>query len=209
MQRRNISHFTFARTINHLNYRLAGSIPAAVIRTAREQREQELARATSDAPPEIFSQAVHRIYANYELTIDHYLDSATHGPLHLQHPQLANIVLDALRNYHQRNKIHLYVACVMSNHVHIVVGPAEHEESLHLAEFMRLHKGYTAYECNKVIGKTGQAFWEKNYFDRVVRRGKFSTVMWYVLNNPVKAGLVTTWRDWPGTWLNPDYDELF
>jgi len=33
--------------------------------------------------------------------------------------------------------------------------------------------------------------------------------MWYVLNNPVKAGLVKNWKDWPATYLNPDFDLLF
>ena len=34
-------------------------------------------------------------------------------------------------------------------------------------------------------------------------------VMWYVVNNPVKAGLVNRWSDWPYTWVHPEYVRLF
>ena len=129
--------------------------------------------------------------------------------MHLRDSKVANIVIDALLNYHRSGEIFLYAVCVMSNHVHLVVGPTDDQESLDLAAFMRLHKGYTAYQVNKILGTTGIAFWERNYFDRVVRNGKFATVMWYVLNNPVKAGLAADWRDWPHTWLNPDFNSLF
>jgi len=29
--------------------------------------------------------------------------------------------------------------------------------------------------------------------------------VYYILMNPVKAGLVDDWRDWPGTYLSPNF----
>jgi len=37
---------------------------------------------------------------------------------------------------------------------------------------------------------------EQESFDHVIRAGKFDATVRYVLNNPVKAGLVKDWRDW-------------
>jgi hypothetical protein len=34
-------------------------------------------------------------------------------------------------------------------------------------------------------------------------------VMWYVLHNPVAAGLVDSWMDWRFTYVYPEYLELF
>jgi REP element-mobilizing transposase RayT len=58
-------------------------------------------------------------------------------------------------------------------------------------------KSYTANEANKLLKRSG-AFWETESYDHVIRdeREYYRTIA-YVLNNPVKAGLVRNWRDWP------------
>ena len=102
--------------------------------------------------------------------------------------------------------------CVMSNHVHTVFKPFLSEEELcesvdedghsvfisrypGLSRIMHSLKGRSARECNTVLSRTG-CFWEHESFDHVVRRGKFKATLRYVLNNPVKAGLVRGWREW-------------
>jgi REP element-mobilizing transposase RayT len=61
-------------------------------------------------------------------------------------------------------------------------------------------KSFTAQEANKLIGRAG-AFWEAESYDHVVRtRVEFHRIVAYVLNNPVKAGLVRRWQDWPWSW---------
>jgi hypothetical protein len=100
----------------------------------------------------------------------------------------------------------------MSNHVHSVFKPFLSEEELEetfdedghlgfnseypgLARIMHLLKGRSARECNLILSRVGQ-FWEHESFDHVVRPGKFFDTIRYVLNNPVKAGLVKDWRKW-------------
>jgi len=40
--------------------------------------------------------------------------------------------------------------------------------------------------------------WEKDYFDHVIRSAESYEQKWlYVRENPVRAGLVTRWEDWP------------
>ncbi len=61
---------------------------------------------------------------------------------------------------------------------------------------MQSLKGYTARQGNLALGRRG-AFWQHESFDHVVRdRAEFGRIINYVLNNPVKAGLVNHWQDW-------------
>jgi REP element-mobilizing transposase RayT len=40
--------------------------------------------------------------------------------------------------------------------------------------------------------------WQKGFFDHILRSGESYSQKWdYVRENPVRAGLVTDWREWP------------
>jgi len=40
--------------------------------------------------------------------------------------------------------------------------------------------------------------WQKDFFDRQIRSGESYSEKWlYVMENPVRAGLVKRWQDWP------------
>jgi putative transposase len=115
--------------------------------------------------------------------------------------------------------------CVMSNHVHVVFAPLLTEASLRedfdetghlvfvseypgLSEIMHRLKGRSARECNLALSRQGQ-FWEHESFDHVIRPGKLMTTIKYVLNNPVKAGLVKDWREWRWRYCRKElYDKL-
>jgi len=58
-------------------------------------------------------------------------------------------------------------------------------------------KGYTAREANRILGRTGQHFWQEESFDHWSRdEDEFFRIIAYIENNPVKAGLVTRPEDW-------------
>ncbi len=65
-------------------------------------------------------------------------------------------------------------------------------------------KAYTAREANDVLHRAG-AFWQHESYDHVIRDGKeMDRIVWYVLNNPVKAGLVQDWKIWKWTYCKYD-----
>lgn len=124
---------------------------------------------------------------------------------------IAQIVADSL---HDRDgKVYrLDAYSIMSNHVHAVFAPFLSDRDLReillpeglrfvsrtppLDVIMKSLKGYTAWECNRVLQRKG-TFWQAESYDHIVRdAGEFQRVVNYVLNNPVKAGLVKDWRDW-------------
>lgn len=64
-------------------------------------------------------------------------------------------------------------------------------------------KWYTALRCNEALGMGG-AFWQHESYDHVVRDSEeLERIVWYVLNNPVKAGLVKSWGEWRWAYCRP------
>ena len=58
-------------------------------------------------------------------------------------------------------------------------------------------KGHTAREGNRLLGRAG-AFWEHESYDHYVRNeDELERIILYVLENPLKAGLVADWQRWP------------
>ncbi|WP_090165110.1 transposase [Neolewinella agarilytica] len=157
----------------------------------------------------MYKKKLFEINANFELEIDHALHAIKKGPFHLCDVRLAQIIIDSWIFLQEHQFVYICAICVMGNHVHALVRAPEGKETIDLGKLMNRHKSHTARLCNRILGTTGTQFWEKFYFDRTVRQGKFDRAMWYVLNNPVKSGQVKDWRDWPGTYLNPDFDALY
>jgi putative transposase len=66
---------------------------------------------------------------------------------------------------------------------------------------MRLLKGSTSRLCNKELNRTGK-FWHHESYDHYVRdEAELDRIIKYIVNNPVKAGLVNDWKDWKFTYL--------
>jgi len=52
-------------------------------------------------------------------------------------------------------------------------------------------KGYTAREANRLLGRTGEPFWQRESYDHWVRdEAEWRRIAEYIETNPVKAGLV-------------------
>ena len=58
---------------------------------------------------------------------------------------------------------------------------------------MQSLKRFTAREGNRLLGLTGQPFWQDESYDRLVRNGtEFERIWHYIEMNPVQAGLAAT-----------------
>ena len=90
----------------------------------------------------------------------------------------------------------------MPNHVHLVISL---KEQINLHEVLHSLKRHTARDCNKLLNRTG-AFWQHESYDHVIRDGEFGRIVFYVLRNPVKAGLCKKFSDWPYSYVSPELD---
>jgi len=59
-----------------------------------------------------------------------------------------------------------------------------------------------------VSGRSG-SFGEHESFDHVIRKGKFDKTIRYVLNNPVKIGVVRNWEDYRWNYCRKELIERF
>ena len=61
-----------------------------------------------------------------------------------------------------------------------------------------INKSYTARQANKLLGRTGEPFWQRESYDHWVRdEAEHRRIISYIENNPVKAGLVNSPRKYP------------
>ncbi len=125
---------------------------------------------------------------------DLQLDRATAGPLWLEDPHIAAIVVKTLqRGAGELHHYDLYAYVVMANHVHVLLTPQVEVRTL-----TRSLKGVTARAANLILHRTGQRFWQEESFDHWVRGpAQFARIKSYIEQNPVTAGLVTIPEHWP------------
>ena len=108
------------------------------------------------------------------------------------------IVLDSIA-FLDEKKYYLYAACVMPDHIHVLIRPMRDEKGdfFMLDSIMHSIKSFTAHEINKHLNRKGQV-WLKDYRDRIIRSDKDKeNVIRYIRLNPVEAGLVEKWSDYP------------
>ena len=119
--------------------------------------------------------------------MDSILDRATGGPFYLSRPEIASMIVDAIRHgQDQMLYYHLHAYVVMANHVHFLITPL-----VEVARITHSIKRFTARAANRLLGSTGQSFWQDESYDHLVRdQSEFERIVRYVENNPVKAGLV-------------------
>ena len=72
-----------------------------------------------------------------------------------------------------------------------------------LAEIMDAVKGASAHKVNKLLDRKGRV-WQVESFDHVVRSSEnLDAKIAYLLENPVRAGLVDERADYPWLWTKP------
>jgi putative transposase len=201
LYRRHLPHFQPGGATLFVTYRLAGSVPATAI--DEFQREAEGLRRRLDQIPDSaerakrYAEEQRRLFARW----DGLLDNAIEGPFWLRQPANAALVAESL---HKLDGLYyeLLAFCIMPNHVHAVFTPLPSgENSYHaLSQIMHSPKGYTAHMANRQSRRKG-AFWQNESYDHVVRStGELQRIIAYVQNNPVRAGLVQEWQQWPWTY---------
>jgi putative transposase len=94
--------------------------------------------------------------------------------------------LTELRNWH------VLAGVVMPDHVHLFVSPTG-DRGIALGDFAT---GFKRILRKKVFPQTWE--WQRRCFDRLLRSDENLQEKWiYVRNNPVRAGLVEKWEEWP------------
>ena len=104
----------------------------------------------------------------------------------------AAAAVDVLRGHATRTGVPIYGYCVMPDHVRLVLGPSvSHDIVTFVREFKNL-----AQRALWNLGLRGRA-WQVGFYDHFRRADEqVERVVLYVLENPVRAGLVESWGDY-------------
>ena len=173
-----LPHFDAPGVWQFITYRLADSVPAELRREWAEILQLEDDR-------EKFRR------------IERHLDCGL-GSCALRDPRIGPLVQDNLW-FHDGRSYRLLAWVIMPNHVHLLA-----ELWRPLGVVLKNWKSFTGSEANKLLGQTGDTFWQAGYFDRYIRdREHYRRTVRYIENNPVKAGLVRVPEEWP--WSSARY----
>jgi REP element-mobilizing transposase RayT len=165
--RRRLPHFHNVSQPIFLTWRLQGSLPA------------------NRKFPQVATSGVAFV------AMDRILDRGATPPLYLRMPEVATMVVDAIRYREGRHyRLHAYV--VMPNRVHLLITPL-----IEVSKATQSLKRFTGLEGNRIVGLTGP-FWQRESYDRLVRDDvEFAKIVNYIEHNPVKAGLVSSFEQFP------------
>jgi putative transposase len=173
-----------------------GELHSPVLISAIENRATR-----NDSEIENLKKKYYTLRKKYIKAYDDLLDAELLPAVNLSKPENTKIILEAL-HFWEGKKLVNHAYSIMPNHVHWVFELLEKDENgkpVYLQDILQSVKRHTANQINKVEGRTG-TLWQKESFDTTIRDDKhLYYATHYTLNNPVSAGLVKDWKDWPGS----------
>ncbi|MEM6319484.1 MAG: transposase [Bacteroidota bacterium] len=204
--RRNLPHWQAPDGIYTIIFRLKGSLPKAIIERLRDERafhkKSLLKRGLSKEETAVKLRKMQRLYYG---KFDTLLDNTSTGPHFLKVPQIAQIVADAIMHFDGK-RYQVIDYCIMSNHVHLTFCQLTKE----LGDILGSIKKFSSRQINLLQDCVGRQVWMQESYDHLIRDwDDLAFYHTYNINNPVSAGIVMHWTDYPFTYANPDYEEYY
>jgi len=201
--RRRLPHIQPQNATFFVTFRLANSLPKEVVielMMEREQNERLIKSENNILKQKALLEEERRKYFGH---FDEYLDKIKKSPFWLANSKIADLVAKAIK-YQDGKHYVLNAFCVMPNHVHLMIEDCK----IPLYRIMQRLKSYTAIKANYILHRSG-VFWHHESYDHVVNDGsEYENILWYILQNPVKAGLCNTWEDWKWSYVKPEYTSI-
>ncbi len=186
LHKRNLPHLYFNDGMYFITYRLKNSIPQTLLKIIHSDLKN------------LDNTKYERIIKKY----DSVLDSGEYGKQYLAEKDIADVCKNTL-HYPDGKDYNLICYTIMPNHIHLVFELLSGNKGI--SKIMQSIKRISARKSNLFLQREG-SFWQDESFDRWIRNEKelYFTIK-YVLENPVKAGLVNNWFDWEYTYCNKNY----
>lgn len=104
------------------------------------------------------------------------------------------LVIDTLLSDQQRLHCRVYSYCLMPDHIHFLISPEIDRASV--LTYADQFKGKTT-NLSWGLGWQGK-LWQPRYYDHIVRADEdLWAIAEYIMENPVRKGLVSRPEDWP------------
>ena len=171
----NLPHWQQGEAWIFVTWRLADSLPKAVVEKLATQRA-----AWEKIHPQPWDEAVRKEHSRkFTLGFEALLDDA-HGECLLAQKNFRDLISGALQHFHgERYSLDQFV--IMPNHVHVLFRPLGDYK---LEDILQTWKRYSAREINKLRGVSGN-LWQREYWDRLIRtQRQLDWTRSYIQRNP-------------------------
>jgi putative transposase len=121
----------------------------------------------------------------------YFVTSSTFQKKQILHAdRMASLLVAVFRHYNAQGKYLLHEYVVMPDHFHVLITPVDT-----LERSVQLIKGGFSFRAKKEV-RFGGEVWQNSFYDRRVRNWEeYEEYRTYILNNPVKRGLVGAAED--------------
>jgi putative transposase len=135
--------------------------------------------------PELYTSTSHVCF----ITIRAYLNQSP-----FERHDLNQLILDVLQEEQERQRCTVFTYCLMPDHLHFLVSPRQ--DGVSVLTFTERFKGKSTNR-SWTVGWHGR-LWQPRYYDHIVRAEEdLQAIAEYILNNPVRRGLVESVEGWP------------
>jgi putative transposase len=108
----------------------------------------------------------------------------------LARAEVAEPLIDSFTWRHEQGRWHGILFMVMPDHVHLL---RRENSERHIAKEVR--------DWRKFVARTQAVSWQRDFFEHRLRSDESRSEKYdYILNNPVRAGLVEIVDEWPFWW---------
>lgn len=176
-----LPHWVQSGVSYFFTFRLADSVPQEMLEDWIRQRNAWLAHHPQPWSPSDTLEYAER----FNERMDAWLDAGL-GSCALLDSDVRQLVEDSITKFDGlRHDLDCLV--IMPNHVHLILKPRTEENVFQLIGGM---KGFSARVCNARLGRTHQAFWMEDSYNRIVRDDdELRAFRDYIHKNPAQAGL--------------------
>jgi REP element-mobilizing transposase RayT len=104
-----------------------------------------------------------------------------------------NVFINILKSQVEKSSCIIPVYCFMPDHQHLIVTGTDSNSGI--LYFIKQYKQKTGHWLSQ---HQSSAKWQKDFFDHIIRKDEgLVNLARYILDNPVRKGLVANWREYP------------
>ncbi len=212
--RSRLPHYTPIGGTFFVTFRIQDAVPLAVMQALQWEYSRSVKSIqTSGESPGRKRQLLYSARYAYFRSFDRHLDASGNDRCFFRDPAIAQHMVDHLHAF-DGELYDLRAFCIMPNHVHLLISlgiQLVDQQNFYLAadelacSYLPLHKvmqrvkGGSARTLNQALGRSGK-LWQKDSYDHFVRNSRaYDNILYYILYNPEKAGLVSNWKNYPFT----------
>ena len=111
---------------------------------------------------------------------------------------ISDIIIESIIYRHESNLWKLHCYCLMPDHLHIVISHINSNKPEMVKGILSIIASFKSYTTKLWWEYGGKgSLWQKSSYDKVIdNMEEADKLILYVLNNPVRKGIVDCWEDY-------------